>query len=368
MRRPRYNFREHPCIRIQDGQDFTGESHICFFCGVEIENVGDRESCEKCGLIKCDQCQYCLCDVPVPIARRAVWLHKNYCRNRENFFADGFPVGASKIAGPMMKCITHCRTLWERQHQKDTAYPFLQQIGAGWVPDFKNGEISYETFRFNLAQIIRYYVAIERIVKQFAGRKHLRILEIGPGWVDPLMALGQLHRVIPNLKIDVVDIDTARIRRDIEKVPYAVKLRLFECDLNRAEAYDVFRQHRAYDVITMFEVMEHLKPSRVIPLMRRLYNALKFKGLLFLSTPDPVFFPLENAPEDYHTGHRKHYSQHEVHEIVNGVGFDIIGKYGCLSAGGIPTTLGVVLSQQEYVVRHPEAAATLVFVASKERT
>jgi SAM-dependent methyltransferase len=288
-------------------------------------------------------------------ARQAILAHKNYCRNLKNFDAEGFPI---PISGPAARCIRHCRRLYEKQLQRGSAYPFLEQLGRGWLFDVTDHALHYQTLRFNLAEILRYLLAIEFMAERFKGRRSLRLLEIGPGWADPLVLLGQMTRLVPKVRIDVIDIDVSRI--DLGRVPQAASVKLYEADLNHINGHELFQRQGVYDAVTFFEVIEHLRPQRARVLLGRLHEVLKVGGSLFLSTPN------EQSRNDFgQASHRCYYGYSKMRTILEAGGFDVLSIRGCLSRLDVRRSFTGLLRDLLGSVSDPWNAASRYFVATK---
>ena len=98
----------------------------------------------------------------------------------------------------------------------------------------------------------------------------------------------------------------------------------------------------AFDVITMWEVIEHL-PKPVVEL-RRLYDRLRPGGMLMLSTPNAGHWQSLREPQDW-TGYRSiplhlaFFTQHTLQEVLQRDGFERISICKVSPLPPLPTWL-----------------------------
>lgn len=371
MARPDYDFRKYPCIRIQDGHDFTEEAHICFFCGEPIQRIGAHVSCEVCGLVKCPACSHCLCTAPEDLAWAAVRMHKIYCCTRENFMSEGFPVGLDlierfdkpEVAAPAMAAIEQCRRLHEKQAQGKTAFPFLENLGSGQFLDpdaAAKGEICYKGFRYDLARLLRYQTAIEYIIRWankvslYPRSISLKLLEIGPGYIDTVKSLLQLRPFFSEVAIDVIDINIGNLIKGFNLMPADQQkgIAIWEADMTGDLSHWAADRLGTYDVITMFETIEHFKPDRVPGVLFLLHTLLKSDGALLISSPRAEVEPASMWP-----GHRKHYTDEEMKVLFKQAHFRLKRFWGNRSIDEIAQQgISKVLTQEANAARFWPAA------------
>jgi SAM-dependent methyltransferase len=115
-----------------------------------------------------------------------------------------------------------------------------------------------------------------------------------------------------------------------------------EANCVHIEQVDVERQkfpypENSFDVVTCFEVLEHLKYSP-IPMMKEIKRVLKPEGRLILTTPNinsarslikmlcgrsPQQCPYFHSSLDYGVIHPKEYTLEEVHDLFTSLGFKV---------------------------------------------
>lgn len=82
-----YSWKTAKCVRY--GEDFTGENHPCYWCGVPPKDMlsPDIVWCKKCGGFQCPTCGKCWCNVPGAEFEALKELRDRYCCNWWNFKA-----------------------------------------------------------------------------------------------------------------------------------------------------------------------------------------------------------------------------------------------------------------------------------------
>lgn len=80
-----YSWKTAKCVRY--GEDFTGENHPCYWCGVPPKDMlgKDLKWCQKCGGFECPSCGKCWCNVDEACFIALKILRKKYCCNWWNF-------------------------------------------------------------------------------------------------------------------------------------------------------------------------------------------------------------------------------------------------------------------------------------------
>ena len=81
----RYSWKTAKCVRY--GEDFTGENHPCYWCGIPPDNMfsPDIVWCKKCGGFECPHCGKCWCNVDEDSLTALRLLRNKYCCNWFNF-------------------------------------------------------------------------------------------------------------------------------------------------------------------------------------------------------------------------------------------------------------------------------------------
>ena len=100
-------------------------------------------------------------------------------------------------------------------------------------------------------------------------------------------------------------------------------------DIDNSMAHDFSRLDEVsgvFDVIAMFELIEHLAYEEVDELLHKAYDLLAPAGRLFISTPNP------SHPTRYFSdvSHKQHWPAHDLYALLRHVGFqgEWIEMYG----------------------------------------
>lgn len=112
----------------------------------------------------------------------------------------------------------------------------------------------------------------------------------------------------------------------------------------RASALDLPFADEHFDVVTMFEVIEHVPQGSELQALREARRVLRTQGRLALSTPGRACFATYTDPAFY-LGHR-HYRVRDLRRLLEESGFDVLELN---TAGGIFDQLDLLLY---YASRH----------------
>lgn len=134
-----------------------------------------------------------------------------------------------------------------------------------------------------------------------------KILDVGcgNGWFEKFAYLSGAAEEVG------IDIDNRLINEGIRTVPEA----FFVC----ASADDLDFKDNYFNMIVMFDVLEHFKKGREERVLKECYRVLKKDGSLIMSTPNLHLFSCLLDPAWYF-GHR-HYSKAKLLKMLKGVNF-----------------------------------------------
>ena len=135
------------------------------------------------------------------------------------------------------------------------------------------------------------------VLHQF-GRDHARVLEIGAG--DRNLS-NRLKIWWPNTEYKSYDVDQT-IQHDF---------------------HDLTEVTGQYEIICMFEIIEHVKPEVAIEILAKSYEVLAPGGLIFITTPN-VYYPPTYLRDATHT---TPWCYDELGAIAIMVGFQINNMY-----------------------------------------
>ena len=114
-----YTWSTAKCVRY--GEDFTGESHPCYWCGVSPREMTATgvSWCQKCHGFVCPECGKCWCNVSDEEKRALQTIRNKYCCNWLNFKrgVDAKDLDFIRTSVPgFKKALDYCR---ERKGFKD---------------------------------------------------------------------------------------------------------------------------------------------------------------------------------------------------------------------------------------------------------
>ena len=140
-----------------------------------------------------------------------------------------------------------------------------------------------------------------------------RMLNIGcyNGWLEKF--------AVENGCVEIIEIDTNEktlVNAIIQITNKNAKfLKISALDLSQFEA-------NYFDMVTMFDVVEHLPRNTEIDCLKEVKRVMKNDGMLLISTPNNSFFYNVLDPAWYF-GHR-HYSRIEIYASLNKSGFKCV--------------------------------------------
>jgi len=137
--------------------------------------------------------------------------------------------------------------------------------------------------------------------------KGKKILNIGSynGWFEKEMINRGAKEIVG------IDINDKFLKMAKNNVPKAKYLKMSALELNFPKD--------SFDIITMFDVLEHLPREKENKVFSRIYKILRPKGKLIISVPNYHFFANLFDPAWY-IGHR-HYSLRKLTYLLNKSGF-----------------------------------------------
>ena len=105
-----YSWTTARCVRF--GEDFSEESHPCYWCGTPQKIVWEGVKwCKKCGGFQCPSCGRCWCNVPENEFKALQELRNKYCCNWTNFKKGLQPEDSGLLASVpgFKKALDYCR-------------------------------------------------------------------------------------------------------------------------------------------------------------------------------------------------------------------------------------------------------------------
>ena len=254
-----YNFRTHPCVRIQLDNIQKGERHPCFFCGFAID-VGALEDCPECGLKKCPGCGKCLCTITDNERDTLIRIHKTYCCNRAALLDfEGISLeGDEIIIRRATKSLEYCST----KFRAGNAYPFLRNLATG--------NIANPYFGHDVSEWMRYAVfGLGNI-----PRSARTVLDIGPGYSDGIKIYLENRK---DIRVFALDLNMG----NLDDLEGNERVTLIQGDIRGLEAIEV-----KFDFISAFEVIEHVSKEDGLDVLDEIASHLNPRGVFVLSTPN----------------------------------------------------------------------------------
>lgn len=114
------------------------------------------------------------------------------------------------------------------------------------------------------------------------------------------------------------------MKKEIENI--GIKLTYKSMDVDRSnqhDYYDIGSISETFDVIIMFEVIEHMSLQEGLDLMKRLFSIMNEKGIIVLSTPN-IFNPSRFMRD---ATHQTFYAYDELCGLLNIANFNIKELY-----------------------------------------
>ncbi|MBN1521014.1 MAG: methyltransferase domain-containing protein [Candidatus Aureabacteria bacterium] len=102
-----------------------------------------------------------------------------------------------------------------------------------------------------------------------------------------------------------------------------VKYRSMDIDRDKKHDYYSFEEIKEkFDIVFLFEVIEHLNLQDGVILLKKIHHVLKDKGKIILTTPN-VFHPNRY----WECSHKVSYRHDEIGGIMDSVGFNVVQIY-----------------------------------------
>lgn len=169
-------------------------------------------------------------------------------------------------------------------------------------------------------------------------RPGMRILDVGAG--DRRME-GRVKEICPDIFYKSMDID--------RRTPH--------------DYYALTEIDEQFDLILLFEVIEHLELEKGMEMLNRLSELLVDEGMLIISTPN-IFNPGRFWID---ATHRVAYHYEELGGILLSQGFEVLGIYRTFNASVPKYFLRLVLFYPLHRILNVDFAKSVVVLASKQR-
>jgi 2-polyprenyl-3-methyl-5-hydroxy-6-metoxy-1,4-benzoquinol methylase len=141
--------------------------------------------------------------------------------------------------------------------------------------------------------------------------KRARILDVGCGWGSLLMSLWAAgYRNIEGVEISPEQASVAQ-RASGGRVP-----------ISRADAFDYLKEHTAqYDVVVLYDVVEHMDHSKALQLLRLVRQSLKPGGRVVVRVPNASSL-LASYSRYLDVTHVTMYTEYSLMQLLDQAGFE----------------------------------------------
>ena len=216
-----------------------------------------------------------------------------------------------------------------QENANDSKNTRMDVVSALSLMDFRKDELMHISRYLNAGQ-----TAID-LSKQL-GRP-IRMLDIGCG---EAYTMRTFYKSFVTKKSDVIkkyvgiDIDEPMLERTAEKYKNVLEIvngKLIARDLTTNPKLKF--KDSSIDLIIWFEMVEHIQPKFVVPILEEARRVLSENGVMLLSTPNSngsnKVLPKDPLYE---------WSYEELREVIENVGFSIVSATGvCVNPSKIPT-------------------------------
>ena len=174
------------------------------------------------------------------------------------------------------------------------------------------------------------FTARHRACIDFSGDvKDKVILDIGCwiGWYEKFI-VEKGCKLIIGIDVDYDDLQKAKGR-----------LRFTQCDFVAASALRLPFRAATFDLVSMFDVLEHVSRGMEFEVLSEANKVLKKRGTLLLSVPNNNLIVKFLDPAYFLIDHR-HYSPNEIETLIKKAGFSV---HKLSRGGGIVEALSMIL-------------------------
>jgi SAM-dependent methyltransferase len=202
------------------------------------------------------------------------------------------------------------------------------------------------------SQIIHYR---DQIHKRYPKIWNLKLIK-RPSWL-----LNKLIR--PGMRILDVGASDKRMQEKVQDIHPDIYYKSMDIDHTVPRDYysldDIDEQ---FDLIILFEVIEHLELEQGVEMLRRLRALLVDGGQLIISTPN-VYHPHEFMQT---VTHKLAYSYEELAGIVLSQGFEVMGIYRCFNVSLVKYLLRLTILCPLHRILSVDFAKSIVVLAQRK--
>lgn len=180
------------------------------------------------------------------------------------------------------------------------------------MPDFYDRYVTthYRSITGEQSYIKRYYVWKSYLEKLLPSDKGIAILEVGCGMGHNINALGKLGYK------NIVGIDYSA-----ECIDFCKEKGFDTLLIDEKSESKFYKAHaRSFDLIILYDVLEHYGPSDGVTLLRFIKGSLKDDGMILISTPN-ASHPLSSSLLFADITHKCIYTRGSLSQLLRNVGF-----------------------------------------------
>ena len=168
----------------------------------------------------------------------------------------------------------------------------------------------------------------------------------------------------PGMRVLDVGANDRRMETRVKAVYSDVLYKSMDIDRTvRHDYYSLDEIDEQFDLIILFEVIEHLELEQGVEMLGRLKELLVDGGRLVISTPN-VYNPSRFW---YDATHKTAYSYEELGGIVLGQGFEVPGIYRTFHASLLKYLLRLTIFYPLHRILNVDFAKSIVVLAQKKR-
>lgn len=170
----------------------------------------------------------------------------------------------------------------------------------------------YSNFWDNVDKIPLYdvgHILRRREIAKYVPKDAKRLLSIGSGFGEELLGIQHQN---PKLKIYCLDLSPGALEKCKKILGLAIGLRL-------GDAQNLPYTDNYFDVVTIFEVLEHVPNDQKA--VREIKRVLKQKGLVIVSVPSAG---VKLTPKWQRHGHLRHYRDQDIRKLLESNNFSYL--------------------------------------------
>jgi 2-polyprenyl-3-methyl-5-hydroxy-6-metoxy-1,4-benzoquinol methylase len=167
----------------------------------------------------------------------------------------------------------------------------------------------------------------------------------------------------PSMRILDVGASDKRMQKRVTNVYPDIRYK--SMDIDRTVLHDYYSLDdidEQFDLIILFEVIEHLELEQGVEMLSRLHELLVDGGTLIISTPN-IFHPNRFWTT---ATHKTAYSYEELGGVMLSQGFEVLGIYRCFNASLVKYLLRLTIFYPLHRILNVDFAKSIVVLAQRK--